>query len=297
MAQVVLDYKIISYSKIHVWLFKLRPKTDFHDRNSESIRRKFSTKVQTLLNNLLLFNFFPSPGISGMEGTRNCHNCRSSSGEDTVAWGCCSFPGVWEMLVPWPCLWQEALLALCCCGEQEKPVTPSAKSQSVWLFFNPWHTSGLFSERWSSCSLLWPHLPPRTCIFTITSLCFAAPSALVPMGPGLSSKGCSPPISGVKLQLRCCPAKSSAQLLLQKRAGFPWDCVTTAALFMSQTPWSISGFTKLPQVGSWLLCWYRNRDIPLRRNKRNDCKDNYQRTVEWFGLVGTFKLILFHPLS
>lgn len=134
MAQVVLDYKIISYSKIHVWLFKLRPKTDFHDRNSEGIRRKFSTKVQTLLNNLLLFNFLPSPGISRMEGTRNCRNCRSSSGEDTVARGCCSFPGVWEVLLSGlPCVWQEALLALCCCGERGKPVPPSANSPSHWL--------------------------------------------------------------------------------------------------------------------------------------------------------------------
>lgn len=92
MDQVVLDYKIISYSKILLWLFELRAKTDFQDRNREGIRRKFSVRVQTLLNNLLLFNFLPSPGISKMEGTHNCHKRRSNSGEDIVTLGCCIFP-------------------------------------------------------------------------------------------------------------------------------------------------------------------------------------------------------------
>lgn len=101
MAQVVLDYKIISRSKIHVWLFKLGPKTDFHDRNSEGMRRKFSTKVQTLPNNLLLLNFLPSPGISGMEGTPDCCGCRSGSGEDTVAGGAAPSLGLGQCSSGW----------------------------------------------------------------------------------------------------------------------------------------------------------------------------------------------------
>jgi len=96
MDQVVLVWKIISYSKIF-WLFQLRLKTDFQNRNREVIRRKFSMTAQTLLNNLLLFNFFPSPGTSRMEGIHNCLKCRSNSGEGIMTlrmlFRKCCFPG------------------------------------------------------------------------------------------------------------------------------------------------------------------------------------------------------------
>lgn len=221
MDRVVLDYKIISYSKILLWLSELRLKTDFQDRNREGIMRKFSVKVQTLLNNFLLLSFLPSPGISWVERTCSRRKSRSNAGEDIVTSGCCSFRGVSAVLLSrglsvysrWHCGHSAAALP---CGS---PSATPASSDSRWLapdaLLNPWHKPEVFSLISLLLPLTMELMIPAVATFDTWHLrfhyhlsLFQCPFSklLVPKWPGLSSKGHTPLVSAVFPQLSWLPS-------------------------------------------------------------------------------------------